>query len=68
MIPRESMQVNYREMQREAARLARIREARAAQELPVEGEAVGKRRKRRTRLPSLGAVVRATRGFVAQPS
>ena len=67
MIPREFMQVNYGEVQREAARLAKIREARAAREPSVEREEDEKRRKHHTGLTILGAVVRATRGFVTQP-
>ena len=67
MISREFMEANYGEMQREAARLALIREARTAEKAPVEG-AVGRRRRRCSGLPSFGAIMQATRGFVTQPN
>lgn len=68
MIERELLQANRRDMQREVARLALIRETRAAQKPPVEQAMAGERRKHHSRLLSPGAVLRATRTFVAQPS
>jgi hypothetical protein len=68
MIERELLQAHQQDVQREVTQLALIREARAAQEPPLEQAIVGERRKRRSGLLSPGAVLRATRAFVAQPS
>jgi len=68
MIERELLQAYQQDVQREVTRLALIREARAAQEPPVERAIRGERRKRRNGLLSPGAAMRATRSFVTQPS
>lgn len=68
VIERLLMQAYQRDVQRGATRLARIREARAAQEPPAEQAIAREHRKSRSGLPGLVAVVRATRGFVTQPS
>jgi len=67
MIERELLQTHQQDVQREVTRLALIREARAAQEPPVEQAMAGERRKRRDGLLRLGPVAWA-RGFVTQPS
>ena len=67
MIERELLQTYQQDAQREVTHLALIREARAAQEPPVEQAMSGERRKRRDGLRRLGPAVWA-RGFVTQPS
>ena len=67
MIERELLQAHQQDVRREVTRLALIREARAAQEPPVERAMVEERRKRRDGLLRLGPVAWA-RGLVAQAS
>lgn len=67
VVEKELLQAYQQDAQREVTRLALIREARVAQEPPVEQAMAGERRKRRDALRRLGPVVWA-RGFVTQPS
>lgn len=67
MVTQDTLRAVLAEREREVARPALIREARAAQEPPVGQAMAGERRKRRDGLRRLGLVVWA-RGFVTQPS
>ncbi len=65
MIERDLLRANRRDMQREVTRLALIREARAAQEMPAHRATAGQRSKRRDGLLGLRPVAWA-RGLATQ--